>query len=89
MEFSRRWMWEDKPADTGTAAVGLFAGPQSCKIAGAFYAFYGWGQNAGINASFFPRCWKVLYQILENIKLVEFALKQISILNLCSEMVSN
>lgn len=27
MEFSRRWMWEDKPADTGTGAVGLFAGP--------------------------------------------------------------
>lgn len=27
MEFSRRWMWEDKPADTGTAALGLFAGP--------------------------------------------------------------
>lgn len=38
---------------------------------------------------FFPRCWKALYQILENIKLVEFVLKLITILNLCSEMVSN
>lgn len=27
MESSGRWMWEDKPADTGTATVGLFTGP--------------------------------------------------------------
>lgn len=52
MESSGCWMWEDKPADTGTAAVGLFAGPQSCKIACVFYALYGWGQNAGINTFF-------------------------------------
>lgn len=46
-------MWEDKPADTGTAAVGLFVGPQSCKIACVFYALYGWGQNAAIDTLFF------------------------------------
>lgn len=27
MESSRCWMWDDKPADKGSAAVGLFAGP--------------------------------------------------------------
>ena len=48
------WMWEDKPADKGTAAGGLFAGPEPRNTAWALYALCGWGQNAGIN-TFFAR----------------------------------
>lgn len=81
-------MWEGKAADTGTAALGLCAGPQGWKIVPAVYALDGWGQNAGTDA--FPPTpdFRFLDRILENTKLVVVVAEQVTILTLCKEMMS-